>query len=90
MLHHIFSHILLITELNFMKISQLVKVSLTCTDKDGTVSNNSFTYHLIMDTFSNKTSTLTQYELKANILKLLCNHGPVIDLRLKTKLYLLL
>ncbi|XP_051704844.2 cadherin-related family member 4 isoform X1 [Oryctolagus cuniculus] len=39
-------------------------VSLACTDKDGTVPNNNITYHLITDTFSNETFTLTNNELK--------------------------
>uniref|UniRef100_A0A8C5KS29 Cadherin related family member 17 n=1 Tax=Jaculus jaculus TaxID=51337 RepID=A0A8C5KS29_JACJA len=39
-------------------------VSLTCTDKDRTVPNNNVTYHLIKDTFSNKTFTLINNELK--------------------------
>ena len=44
MLYHIFSHILLITELNFLKIFQLkLLVSLTCTDKDKTVPDNKIT-----------------------------------------------
>ncbi|KAM5236432.1 cadherin-related family member 4-like [Ctenodactylus gundi] len=39
-------------------------VSLTCTDKDGTVPNNNITYQLIKDAFSNETFTLTNNELK--------------------------
>ncbi|XP_076422153.1 cadherin-related family member 4-like isoform X2 [Peromyscus maniculatus bairdii] len=39
-------------------------VSLSCTDRDGTIPNNNITYHLIKDTFSNKTFTLTNNELK--------------------------
>ncbi|XP_057360439.1 cadherin-related family member 3-like isoform X2 [Manis pentadactyla] len=39
-------------------------VCLTCTDKDGTVPNNNITYHLIKDTFSNETFTLTNNELR--------------------------
>ncbi|CAH7482342.1 Gm28710 [Phodopus roborovskii] len=39
-------------------------VSLTCTDRDGTIPNNNITYHLIKDTFSNKTFTLKNSELK--------------------------
>nr|XP_034374834.1 cadherin-related family member 3-like [Arvicanthis niloticus] len=39
-------------------------VSLTCTDQDGTIPNNNITYHLIKDTFSNKTFTLTNSQLK--------------------------
>ncbi|XP_077652556.1 cadherin-related family member 4-like [Urocitellus parryii] len=44
--------------------SETLLVSLTCTDKDGTLPNNNITYHLIMDTFSNKTFTLTNNELR--------------------------
>ncbi|GAB1294962.1 Predicted gene 28710 [Apodemus speciosus] len=39
-------------------------VSLTCTDQDGTIPNNNITYHLIKDTFANRTFTLTNSELK--------------------------
>nr|XP_012634942.1 cadherin-23 [Microcebus murinus] len=39
-------------------------VSLSCTDKDGTSPNNNITYHLIMDTFSKETFTLTNNELR--------------------------
>ncbi|KAL1778194.1 protocadherin Fat 2 isoform X1 [Sigmodon hispidus] len=39
-------------------------VSLSCTDGDGTTPNNNITYHLIKDSFSNKTFTLTNSELK--------------------------
>ncbi|NP_001365537.1 uncharacterized protein LOC102640594 precursor [Mus musculus] len=39
-------------------------VSLTCTDQDGTIPNNNITYHLIKNTFANKTFTLTNSELK--------------------------
>ncbi|XP_041523886.1 cadherin-23-like [Microtus oregoni] len=39
-------------------------VSLTCTDRDGTIPNNNISYHLIKDTFSNRTFTLTNSELK--------------------------
>ncbi|XP_051007443.1 protocadherin Fat 4-like [Acomys russatus] len=39
-------------------------ISLTCTDQDGTTPNNNITYHLIEDTFSNRTFTLTNSELK--------------------------
>ncbi|XP_035866586.1 protocadherin Fat 2-like isoform X5 [Phyllostomus discolor] len=39
-------------------------VSLTCTDKDGTVSNNNITYHLIIDAFAKETFTLVNNKLK--------------------------
>lgn len=82
MLYHIFSCILLITELNFLKIFQLkLLVSLTCTDKDKTVPDNKITYHLITDTFSNETFILTNNELKVGILKILSYCGLVTELR---------
>jgi hypothetical protein len=61
--------------------TETLLVSLTCTDKDGTIPNNNITYHLIMDNFSNETFTLTNNELKVSILKLLSEHGPLINLR---------
>ncbi|XP_040591092.1 protocadherin Fat 4-like [Mesocricetus auratus] len=39
-------------------------VSLTCTDRDGTIPNNNITYHLMKDAFSNKTFTMTNNEVK--------------------------
>ncbi|XP_029417406.1 protocadherin Fat 3-like [Nannospalax galili] len=45
-------------------------VSLACTDKDGTAPNNNITYHLIKDTFSNRTFTLTNNELKIGPMQL--------------------
>ncbi|XP_047418076.1 cadherin EGF LAG seven-pass G-type receptor 2-like [Sciurus carolinensis] len=44
--------------------TETLLVSLMCTDKDETVPNNNITYHLIMDSFSNTTFTLTNNELK--------------------------
>ncbi|XP_055468880.1 cadherin-related family member 4-like [Psammomys obesus] len=45
-------------------------ISLTCTDQDGTAPNNNISYHLIKDSFSNSTFTLTNSELKIGPLHL--------------------
>lgn len=57
---------------------------------DGTTPNNNITYHLIKDSFSNKTFTLTNNELKVSIIKSLSDCGPVINLRYEKNLFLLL
>lgn len=56
-------------------------LSLTCTDRDGTIPNNNISYHLMKDTFSNRTFSLTNGELKVSIIKSLSDYGPVINLR---------
>ncbi|EGW02899.1 Protocadherin-23 [Cricetulus griseus] len=63
-------------------------VSLTCTDLDGTIPNNNVTYHLIKDTFSNKTFTLTKNELKIGPMHLDYDNSVFSEMDFKYTLFI--
>ncbi|KAL6084942.1 hypothetical protein STEG23_037235, partial [Scotinomys teguina] len=62
-------------------------VSLSCTDRDGTIPNNNITYHLIKDSFSNKTFTLTNNELKIGPMHLDYDNSIFSEMNFKYRLF---